>query len=90
MWIEVPWLWAVNIRTTNPGGILLLSSYLMCVKRALNPYKATTFRGLVTVEVYVSLVRARAFGRYIADGRCSGVAVKRGSTVYLFTPNRLI
>ena len=39
------------------------------------------FRGLVTVEVYVSSIRTRAFGRYIADGRCSGVAVKRGFTV---------
>ena len=38
-------------------------------------------RGSVTVEVYVSSIRTRAFGRYIEGGCCSGVAVKRGSTV---------
>ena len=39
------------------------------------------FRGSVTVEVYVSSIRTRAFGRYIEGGCCTGVAVKRGSTV---------
>ena len=39
------------------------------------------FRGSVTVEVYVSSIRTRAFGRYIESGCCTGVAVKRGSTV---------
>ena len=38
------------------------------------------FRGLVTVEVYVSSIQTRAFGHYIADVRCSGVAAKRGFT----------
>ena len=37
--------------------------------------------GFVTLEVYTSSVRTRAFGCYIADGCCSGVAVKRGSTL---------
>ena len=39
------------------------------------------FRGSVTVDVYVSSIRTRAFGRYIEGGCCTGVAVKRGSTV---------
>ena len=39
------------------------------------------FRGLVTVEVYVSSIRTRAFGHYIEGGCCTGVTVKRGSTV---------
>ena len=34
------------------------------------------FRSLVTVEVYVSSIRTRAFARYIEVGHCSGVAVK--------------
>ena len=38
-------------------------------------------RGSVTVEVYVSSIRTRAFGRYIEDGCCRGVTVMRGSTV---------
>ena len=42
------------------------------------------FRGSVTVEVYVSSIRTRAFGRYTADGCCTGVAVKRGSPVLEF------
>ena len=42
------------------------------------------FRGSVTVEVYVSSIRTRAFGRYIANGCCTGVAVKKGSTVLDF------
>ena len=41
------------------------------------------FRGSVTVEVYVSSIRTRAFGRYIEGGCCTGVAIKRGSTVFL-------
>ena len=39
------------------------------------------FRGSVTVEVYVSSIRTRAFGRYIEGGCCRGVTVMRGSTV---------
>ena len=39
--------------------------------------------GSVTVEVYVSSIQTRAFGRYIEGGCCTGVAVKRGSTVPL-------
>ena len=35
------------------------------------------------MEVYVSSIRTRAFGRYIEGGCCTGVAVKRGSTVYV-------
>ena len=35
-----------------------------------------------SMEVYVSSIRTRAFGRYIAGSCCSGVVVKRGSTVY--------
>ena len=38
------------------------------------------YRGSFTMEVYVSSVRTRAFDGYKADGRCTGVAVKRGST----------
>ena len=40
------------------------------------------FRGSITVEVYVSSIRTRAFGRYIEGGCCTGVTVMRGSTVY--------
>ena len=39
------------------------------------------FRGLHTTYVYVSLIGTRAVGRYMADGRCWEVTVKRGSTV---------
>ena len=41
------------------------------------------FRGSVTVEVYVSSIRTRAFGRYIEGGCCRGVTVMRGSTVHV-------
>ena len=45
-------------------------------------------QGLATMEVYVaSSIWTRAFGRHnsiIADGCCSGMAVKRGSIVNLF------
>ena len=40
------------------------------------------------MEVYVSSIQTRAFGRYIEGGCCTGVAVKRGSTV--FKPFHLI
>ena len=39
------------------------------------------FRGSVSMEVYVSSVGTKAFGRYIAGVCCSGVVVKKGSTV---------
>ena len=47
------------------------------------------FRGSVTVEVYVSSIRTRAFGRYIEGGCCRGVTVIRGVPLYSERPPKV-
>ena len=70
---------AVILGINNNGTSQLGNEQLAVIRNN----KVAVLQGSFIIEVYVSSVRTSACGRYKADGCCTGVAVKRGSTVIL-------